>query len=214
MNAKAASAPDTLESVRAKIAKLSPEEQARTKAYATQAKETLQQEPPWSIENKSLVRPLYLAHANERVACVEHLWWRKKNSPPGLAKMIRVVQVGAFYFDEETGTMVRPEQLNVYYKLHESHRRQYELYEYDVIVLLAISTRGARNFFQVESELASRVQKDGSIATVERNELYESLVRIQRAKLWTLGELPKPRKGKGVNEPMFQPKEVSASRNY
>lgn len=216
MNAKPKA---TLEDVQRKIATLSAEDQARLKQYSSQTRAqlddvTLGVKAAQDAEKKDYkIVPLYLCDANERLACYEHTWRLKKNAPPGMTREMRTVELNGTHFEEKTGGVMHAETLNAFYRQHERHRRQYELYTYDLVVLWAISNRNATNYFQIESELASRIRR-GVITTVDRNELLEACKRLQRARLWTCGELPRPHKGKGVNEPQFQPGEVALSRNY
>jgi hypothetical protein len=201
---------------------LGEEGKARCKTYSAQMKARLDNanmETPHPVLQRDgtpapvkdyPIKPMYLADMHERLTCIEHIWHGVKGAPVGMPKQRRTLELNGTHFDSVTGGMMYAETLATFYKAHETHKRQYELYTYDLVVLFAISARGAINYWQVEGELYSRI-KGGVITTVDRNELYSALERIKRANLWICGELPRPRKD---GQPYFQPKEVSLAGKY
>jgi hypothetical protein len=86
-----------------------------------------------------------------------------------------------------------PEVLGVFYQERDSHKRQWEVTQFDLIVLMAISARGATNIYQIEQELSCRKREGDVVYFIERDNIIQACGRLKRAQLWLVGELPKPK---------------------
>lgn len=170
--------------------KLSDAERARCAAIARSMAVALKYDDP---QRDVTVNAIFPADAAEEVKVVEHLYCTKKDAPVGMPKQRKIIQLNDYFFDSWTGGLVQPETLNLFYLGHEAHKRQWPVTEFDLIVLLAISSRGAENIYQIEQELAGRVRPGGIVYFLEREHIIEACTRLKNAQVWLIGELPKPR---------------------